>query len=197
MVKKIILSLLALTSMFVACTASAKEKDPNVYSKVQVSAGVGKCSISEFGEAFGDGFRSAFRGEKACTDYTPTINVQNTYSFSKHFSLGVTVSGQKGTLTTEDHGIERERFHFSVLPTMRLNWVNRPHFGLYSGLGVGIKWRLDDYAKDEYGKDEWSHRIAFQLTGIGAELGFRYFHVFAEAGLGEQGLIQAGVRTRF
>ena len=81
----------------------------------------------------------------------------------------------------------------SLMPVVKFAWLNRPHVGLYSKLGVGAGMAFDN------GDDNPFENISFsgQLTPIGVDFGGECFRGFVEAGVGMQGIVCAGVRWLF
>lgn len=94
-----------------------------------------------------------------------------------------------------------ERF-ITVMPSVKFNWLRKKHFGMYSAFSAGlmlISVSCNDNAKaaDPKAKDETITSFIFQVTGIGMEFGGYQFRGFVEAGLGEKGLLCAGLRYKF
>lgn len=90
----------------------------------------------------------------------------------------------------------------TVMPSVKFNWLRKKHFGMYSAFSAGlmlISVSCNDNAKasDPKAKDETLTSFIFQVTGIGMEFGGYQFRGFVEAGLGEKGLLCAGLRYKF
>ena len=73
---------------------------------------------------------------------------------------------------------------------------------MYSALSAGLMFisvSCNDNAKavDTNAKDETLTSFIFQATALGLEFGGEQFRGFAEAGLGEKGLLCAGLRYKF
>ena len=90
----------------------------------------------------------------------------------------------------------------TVMPSVKFNWLRKKNFGLYSGLSAGamfISVKCNDHAKaaDPNAKDETATVFMFQATALGAEFGGEQFRGFVEAGLGEKGMLCAGLRYKF
>lgn len=93
---------------------------------------------------------------------------------------------------------ERTRNYFTVMPAVKFNWINKDHFALYSKLGFGAT-ILSETAKDaKKDTSESDSRVyfAYQVSAIGVEFGSK-LRGFVEAGVGEQGIILAGIRYKF
>ncbi len=80
-----------------------------------------------------------------------------------------------------------------VMPVARHYWFNNRTCGGYTKVGLGAS-----FCKDEVvGESKSVVDVAFQVSAFGIEAGSQTFRVFAEAGYGYQGLLQAGLRCRF
>ena len=90
----------------------------------------------------------------------------------------------------------------TVMPSVKFNWLRTKGFGMYSSLSAGVMFvsiKCNDNAKasDPNAKDESLTSFMFQATALGAEFGGEQFRGFVEAGVGEKGLICAGLRCKF
>lgn len=79
--------------------------------------------------------------------------------------------------------------------------VRKKSFGMYSALSAGVMFAsisTNESVKqaDPKAKDETLAAFMFQATALGIEFGGD-FRGFVEAGLGEKGLLCAGLRYRF
>lgn len=94
-----------------------------------------------------------------------------------------------------------EKF-ITVMPSVKLNWLRKKHFGMYSALSAGVmimSLSCDNNVKasDPDAKDETLTAFMFQATALGAEVGGEQFRGFVELGVGEKGLLCAGLRYKF
>jgi hypothetical protein len=90
----------------------------------------------------------------------------------------------------------------TVMPSVKFNWLRKKNFGMYSALSAGVMFcsiTCNDNAKanDPDAKDEHLATFMFQATALGAEFGGEQFRGFVEAGVGEKGLLCAGLRYKF
>ena len=87
----------------------------------------------------------------------------------------------------------------ALLPGVKLDWLRREHFGMYSKLCAGAAY-LTNQGTDPQTEEDAGARgslfFNFQASLLGAEFGGSV-RGFAEAGVGEQGFVIAGVRFRF
>ena len=91
---------------------------------------------------------------------------------------------------------------FTVMPSVKFNWLRKKNFGMYSAVSAGVMFcsvSCNDNAKanDPKAKDETLTTFMFQATALGAEFGGEQFRGFAEIGVGEKGLLCAGLRYKF
>ena len=91
---------------------------------------------------------------------------------------------------------------FTVMPSVKFDWFCKKNFGMYSALSAGVMFcsiTCNDNARanDPNAKDENLTSLMFQLTAVGAEFGGERFRGFVEAGVGEKGLLCAGLRYKF
>ena len=89
----------------------------------------------------------------------------------------------------------------TVMPSVKFNWLRKKSFGMYSALSAGVMFAsisTNESVKqaDPKAKDETLAAFMFQATALGIEFGGD-FRGFVEAGLGEKGLLCAGLRYRF
>ena len=87
------------------------------------------------------------------------------------------------------------------MPSVKFNWLRKKSFGMYSALSAGVMFASvsvegEAKAADPDAKDETVTTFMFQATALGLEFGGNV-RGFVEAGVGEKGLLCAGLRYRF
>jgi len=94
--------------------------------------------------------------------------------------------------------------YISVMPSVKLNWLRRANWGLYSKFAAGVTYARGvdhNYGSDGHSADEKTVSkdllFNYQASLIGIEGGGQHVRGFLEAGIGEQGVAVAGVRYRF
>ena len=116
-----------------------------------------------------------------------------------------------GAIATFTKHSEEEKFHsdvartsrntyFTLMPSLKFNWLRRPNWGLYSKVAAGASLRHSAVQdKDTNAKKITDNMVFFnfQVSAIGIEAGTKNVRGFAELGIGEQGVGLAGVRFRF
>ena len=197
--KKIIL--MVAVAMMTAMNVNAQNE--NLHHELSLSYGFG--SIAQFGDGVGEGLGLVFTN----TEYDDgSIVGPITLEYFYHFNNPRLAIGGSFTYSKWDSDVlvrnsqtkvgERNRNFFSVMPAFKSYWVNKNHFGLYSKVaaGIGFLQCTDNDFETHVKKDDNGCYFMFQLSFIGVEFGSK-FRGFAEAGIGDQGFIQAGIRYKF
>ena len=144
----------------------------------------------------------------------PVFSLEYYYHINPVVGIGGYVSYTGSTrdlyLNWRDNSNDRNRKEYcgkarhnniSIIPTFKFDWMRREHIGLYSKAGVGItimnETQKDDKNSKGVDQSETSVVPNIQFTLIGLEAGNQTWRGFAEIGLGEQGLANAGVRYKF
>ena len=183
---------------------SVNAQSENLKNELSLSYGLG--SVAQFGDGLGEGLGLVFSDTEyddgfilgpISVEYfrhlnNPRLAIGGFVSYSKWDS-----DIQKRSGNHQKVG-KRNRNYFAVMPAVKWYWVNKNSFGLYSKGAVGAAF-LNSTEKDlatNASKDDNSTHFLFQLSLIGVEFG-KQFRGFAEAGVGEQGFILAGIRYKF
>ena len=131
------------------------------------------------------------------------IGVEYYYHISPAVGLGA-VASYAGCKAEDDKTRKEDltESFFTVMPSVKFNWLRKEHFSMYSAVSAGVMFcsiSCNDNAKanDKNAKDETLTTFIFQATAVGAEFGGEQFRGFVEAGLGEKGLLCAGLRYKF
>ena len=104
--------------------------------------------------------------------------------------LAGTTQGNDGSWTNN---------YVTVMPALKYDWMRNEKMAIYSKLALGATWRnesidFDDKDYIDYGKDAFCFN--WQASAIGFEYGSPTFRGFAELGVGEQGVVLAGIRFK-
>jgi len=196
--------ILVMVAIAMMTTVSVNAQNENLRHELSLSYGLG--SIAQFGEGLGEGLGLIFSD----TEYDDgfilgPISAEYFYHFNNpRLAIGGIVSYskwdsdiQKKSGSHEKVG-ERNRNYWAVMPAIKWYWVNKNAFGLYSKGAVGAAF-LNSTEKDfatNTSEDDSSTHFMFQLSLIGIEFG-KQFRGFAEAGIGQQGFLLAGIRYKF
>ena len=131
------------------------------------------------------------------------VGVEYYYNVSPVVGLGA-VAAYAGCKAEDDktHKEDLTESFFTVMPSVKFNWLRKKNFGMYSAFSAGVMFcsiSCNDNAKanDPNAKDESLAAFMFQATALGAEFGGEQFRGFVEAGVGEKGVLCAGLRYKF
>jgi len=145
----------------------------------------------------------------------PAISVEYFYHVHKAIGLGgiFTYNGEKSDMycdyqdnihskTTEEKVGTARRHNITIMPAVKFDWLRREHIGLYSKAAVGITFMMERQNQDTPNGDTEVYNdndlvVNFQATVLGFEAGNERIRGFAELGMGEQGVVQAGLRYKF
>ena len=172
------------------------------------NAGAQSSCTHEFAVSYGLGSTSGFVAVTASVfaaifgatlDYAFIGPVAGEYFY--HVSDLVGVGGVASFAAFQDKAkpAETPMSCFALMPGVKLDWLRREHFGMYSKLCAGVAYLTNPGASTnaEDGKESpGSLLFNFQAPLLGAEFGGGV-RGFVEAGVGEQGFVLGGVRFRF
>lgn len=190
-------------ALMMAVNVNAQEGYEDTKHDVSITFGVG--SNSQWIDAFED----IFDGYSYDNDrYMEPISAEYFYHINKMLGLGaIFVYGNHkqdayDLLTSKK---DRTRIgkssnsYYTLMPAVKFNFVRKKNFGLYSKAALGVTYRTESIesidGSDDY--DEKGLLLNFQLSFIGVEAGSPYLRGFAELGVGEQGIVCAGIRYKF
>ena len=108
------------------------------------------------------------------------------------------VKDASGNKTHSKQGVARMN-NFTIMPAVKLDWLRKRNFGMYTKLGVGATIGSEKQ-KDNDGKviyDDTDVRFNFQASLLGIEAGSTKIRGFIEVGMGEQGMFVGGLRCKF
>lgn len=191
--KKILVMVVA--AMMATVNVNAQDEFKNeigVFYGIESASNILSVYSSMFAAAAGD--QSSFWGP---------VGVEYYYHVSPVVALGGVgvIAGCKAE-DEKTHKDDLSEKFITIMPSVKFNWLRKKHFGMYSGLSAGVMFlslSVNDNAKnvDSGAKDETIASFMFQATALGAEFGGEQFRGFVEAGLGEKGILCAGLRYKF
>jgi hypothetical protein len=94
---------------------------------------------------------------------------------------------------------EAKNHYLSLMPAVKLDWVRRQYFGMYSKLAVGLTSRhqsMKGAGESRFEETNYLHPNA-HLTVVGMDFGSPHFRGFIDLGFGEQGIFSLGLRYKF
>ena len=135
--------------------------------------------------------------------FTGPIALEYFYHLSPVVGIGAIGAYARETkdiiFANENYGKAKNTF-ITVMPAAKFNWLRMKNFGMYSKLAAGLTFasKKEDYSKGNTpNQSESKVGFNFQVSAIGFEAGSENIRAFAELGVGEQGIILAGVRAKF
>lgn len=190
--KKLVLMVVAAMMATVSVNAQEETKhEVGVFYGINSASDILSSITSAFAAAAGD--QSSFFGPIGVEYYyhvSPVVGVGGVASYAGCKAI------DKKTNTKDLN----EKF-ITVMPSVKFNWLRKKSFGMYSALSAGVMFSsvsVEGEAKtaDPDAKDETVTSFMFQATALGLEFGGKV-RGFVEAGLGEKGLLCAGLRYKF
>ena len=193
----------AVVAMMSVMGVKAQSDEPR--NEIGVSYGLGISLIGDgIGHGIGEGLFDAMVGRKWTNDKqfgslaleyfrhldNPRVAVGGIVTYSQ-FGEDVEYQGSKEG--------ERTRKYISVMPSVKYYYVNKKSFGMYSKLGVGGMLLNSKSEDTKSGKSDSDSKLyfAYQVSLLGLEAGSQNIRAFLEAGVGEQGIVLAGLRCKF
>lgn len=196
---------------FLMCQGmNAKPRIKNI-DRHEFSVGYGVLPVSEWSGAFTNAIKypaGLMPFERSCGSHYGAVNIDYNFRLNKRIGIGVGVTyayADKDVAFVSDHMeriTDKEYNNFlSIMPKVKLNWIEKPKFTLYSTVGLGLC--IDFYNTvdiDNRGLPVNSSNsvfmLAYQFSPIGIEVGKKVCF-FMEAGIGNAGSIICGVRAKF
>lgn len=119
----------------------------------------------------------------------------NSVSRDMYYNVTYPSSGKKEAIKDG----EAKRSNFSIIPAVKIDWLRKKNFGMYSKLGVGLSMMYEKQKRENGGKlySHTDYNVNFQASLLGLEAGSPTFRGFLELGVGEQGIALIGARYKF
>ena len=183
----------------------AKAQSDEFPNEIGVSYGLGVSLIGDgIGHGIGAGVVDAITGRKWTNDKQfGSLGVE----YFRHLNNprlavgGIVTFSQYGE-DVEYQGVkegERKRRYISVMPSVKYYYVDKKSFGLYSKVGLGgmlLNCKSEDIKNGKSDSDSKLF-VAYQVSALGLEVGSQNIRAFLEGGVGEQGIVLAGLRCKF
>lgn len=186
--------------LFIAEVNAQRQSD---FSRHEIRLGIGILpfapGIDEYDDIFGN--EEDYRGKILdLTDRRYRGNLYTTgdfslsygYYFWKWFQVGVDVSYTRFWRRYSE-GKESSTYT-TLIPFIHFHWFNRSMVSMYSGAGIG--WDFVRQKDTGLSKNERETEVGLQFTFYGISVGRRLFG-FAEAGIGNLGILRWGIGYRF
>ncbi|MBR5062927.1 MAG: hypothetical protein IKX24_12415 [Prevotella sp.] len=142
----------------------------------------------------------------------PALSVEYYYRLSKVVGIGgflayndlkrdmyIDYQDAQGKKTRSDKVGVAKRSNFSIIPAVKIDYLRKKNFGMYTKFGFGLSMMYEKQKDDEVG-EVYSHtdyNVNFQASLLGIEAGSPKLRGFLELGVGEQGLALIGARYKF
>ncbi|MBQ4022939.1 MAG: hypothetical protein II612_02950 [Prevotella sp.] len=194
--KKIFMTMMA--AMLLCVSANAQG------TKHEISIGYGGGSTSQIFDAYSKiGTALGSFGTVTADNHVEIGPISAEYFYRINDLIGVGVIGAY-VITTEDAKRRGEDYgdftdtYITVMPAVKINWLRKKNFGLYSKLAAGVTFAKEKAEYKDSDKTETDKDVLFNFhaSALGIEVGNKVCG-FAELGFGEQGIIMGGVRCKF
>ena len=179
---KLFMRLAALLVAFSLCTHAGAQS--TCTHEMAVSYGVG--STSGFIAVSATVVAAIFG---ATIDYTFIGPVAGEYFYHVSDLVGVGAVASVAAFKDKQKPDETPMTCIALMPGVKLDWLRRTHFGMYSKVCAGAAYLTNPGA-------DGTLFFNFQVSLLGLEFGSGV-RGFVEGGAGEQGFLLAGVRFRF
>jgi len=170
----------------------------------EISVSVGGATIYDFLELYSDIFATVFTlGYYQETNQTnsPAIGISYKYYLTRRFSLGGDFTYQSITADAVTGGEPAgtiDKAYYSLAARADFNYIAKPAFKLYSGIGLGYCQYNQKYSPNDGGNKDKSDigLLALQFNALGLKFG-RGFGGFLELGYGYRGIANVGLFAAF
>ena len=198
------LMMMVAVALMTAVSANAQSEQPK--NEIGISYGLGVSAIGDgIGNGLGNGLFDGMVGRKWTNeknfgtlgieyfrhlDNTPKLAVGGILTYAR---MGEDVE-YKGTKEGE-----RTRTWMSLMPTMKYYWTQSNNFAFYTKLGAGVMMlhSKNEDLVDHMTDTDSKFYFMWQASLLGAEVGSKNLRGFIELGVGEQGIVLAGLRYKF
>lgn len=176
-------------------------------NEISVSAGIG--TSVEFIDAYADVFATLLVGNTTNNTYSGSYSIEYSHRINRLIGLGCIASYEHSSSDysniylqgNSDFMGSQKNDYYTLIPTIKFNWLRRKYLTLYSKGGIGITYR---HSKDIPSSSQSEGKVEkdddfffnFQESPIGIELG-RTLCGFAEVGFGQQGCLIIGAKYKF
>lgn len=195
--KKIIVLMVAV--LMVSFGAKAQSGYDNTKHEIGVTYGILSNSqwIDALEEVVGLMVGATFSNEK----FTGPIGIEYFYHAKNWLSVGGIFAYGKNTrdVASMSSALPEGKMthtYLTIMPSVKLDWLRKEHFGMYSKLAVGATFRTQSTSGVQSDSDTKAH-LNWQASLLGMEAGSPKVRGFAEFGMGEQGVIVFGIRYKF
>ena len=170
-------------------TASVNAQEEMPMNEIAVAYGGG--SNTDLISSLGKGM---FTGEQL--SYWGPISLEYFHRLTSNNRLGLGGVLVLGGCKFDD-STDAKSTYFTIMPALKYNWAVKKIVSWYSKAAIGLTFLSQSgVTKSNTKDDDASTTFNFQATFVGIEVGGA-LRGFAELGIGEQGIILAGLRYKF
>ena len=127
------------------------------------------------------------------TECSGAYGVNYFYHVNPHFSVGATVGAEQ--IEAKKEGMKTATStYLTVMPAVKVHYIKKDHFGLYSKAAVGVAFDLEHDPEFQTKNNTY---VGVQVSALGLEAGGETMKGFVEVGYGYEGLAMAGIRFSF
>ena len=143
----------------------------------EISVGYGVAPVTDWIDAYSDKLLDVLDMKDASMDSWGGVSVNYTFRIVGGLGVGATFvySGNNQRLA----GKKISTDYYSIMPHLKMRWLNLRILSLYSRIGVGLTFT----ESSGEGQSESARQWAFQVSPIGVEIGGKVA-AYAEAGIG-------------
>ena len=143
----------------------------------EISVGYGVAPVTDWIDAYSDKLLDVLDMKDASMDSWGGVSVNYTFRIVGGLGVGATFvySGNNQRLA----GKKISTDYYSIMPHLKMRWLNLRILSLYSRVGVGLTFT----ESSGEGQSESARQWAFQVSPIGVEIGGKVA-AYAEAGIG-------------
>ena len=202
---KKIYRLITVMALVALMCVPAKAHDDDLRHEVAISYGALPNSI--WIDAITDVIPAAAGQQTDKNKWFGSLGVEYFYHTSPLLGLGAVATtsfSSEDVILNNKLTYYRTKTYVSLMPAVKLNWLRKNHWGLYSKVALGaIYARFADKDYDDKGVkgskvdavSAWDFN--WQVSLIGFEAGSERIRAFTELGIGEQGVALGGIRCKF
>ena len=195
--------ILVMVAVAMMTALSAQAQSDGYDTKHEVAISYGTWSNSEIIDAFenigGALVGARFENEK----YFGSISAEYFYHVKNWLGVGGILAygqcEQDVYFAGDKDGVSKNTY-LTLMPAVKLDWLRKKHFGMYSKLAFGATLRNEKFTSDsDSSKDDSDSEVHvnWQASLLGIEAGVPTIRGFLELGTGEQGIALIGLRYKF
>lgn len=184
MIKK--LSLVAVALLIAASTFAQGSR------RQEITLSYGVAPVTDWMDSYSNLLAGSVVGSDTKSTGWGAVSLGYSFRVIGGLRVGAQLIYSSNTQTIERSNSDTSNQYWSILPTVKWNWLNLKIVSIYARAGAGVTFARASYN----GQHDNSTQFAFQVSPVGVEVGGRLAG-YAEAGIGTAGCVLAGIRYRF